>query len=309
MTSASNTAPSGYATAFAALCAGAVAMGLSPVFVRVSGGDVGPFASAFWRVALAIPLLYAWMRFEEARAPAGPRRRFGAASLLSGLAFSGDLLFWHLAIFNTTVANATFFCSTAPFFVVLLTWLVLRKPISRATLLGLALCMAGGAAIIGQSLQVDPSRLRGDLFGLATAVFFGLYFLTVARARETAGAARVTFESSLVTAAILLMVALAFEPHILPRTWQGSAALLAMAWVSHAGGQGLLVFALGRLPAVFSSLVIFLEAVAAAAFGWMLLAEPVSSVQAAGGALILVGIWIARPRREPRSEGVPIHAT
>jgi drug/metabolite transporter (DMT)-like permease len=169
--------------------------------------------------------------------------------------------------------------------------------------------MAGGAAIIGQSHQVDPARLRGDLFGLATAVFFGLYFLTVARAREAAGAARVTFESSLVTAAILLVVALAFEPRILPRTWQGSAALLAMAWVSHAGGQGLLVFALGRLPAVFSSLVIFLEAVAAAAFGWALLAEPVSSVQAAGGALILVGIWTARPKREPRSEGVPIHAT
>ena len=69
-----------------------------------------------------------------------------------------------------------------------------------------------------------------------------------------------------------------------------------MAWVSHAGGQGLLVFALGRLPAVFSSLVIFLEALAAALFGWVLLAERLSLPQALGGALILVGIWIARPK-------------
>ena len=67
-TSASTTAPSGagFSTAFLALCAGAVAMGISPVFVRYSAGDVGPFASAFWRVALALPILYAWMRVEEA---------------------------------------------------------------------------------------------------------------------------------------------------------------------------------------------------------------------------------------------------
>jgi len=206
------------------------------------------------------------------------------------------------------VANATFFCTTAPFFVILLTWLGLRQKVSRATVLGLISCMAGGAAIIGQSLQVDPARLRGDLYGVATAVFFGLYFLTVSRARETAGAARVTFEASLVTAAVLLVVALVLEPHILPRTWQGAASLLAMAWISHAGGQGLLVFSLGRLPAVFSSLVIFLEALAAALFGWALLAEAVSPTQAAGGALILFGIWIARPKPGASPGQNPVHA-
>ncbi|MBM6594932.1 DMT family transporter [Microvirga pudoricolor] len=299
MATASTQAPpgTGFAAAFAALCAGAVAMGISPVFVRYSSADVGPFASAFWRVALAMPVLYAWMRIEEGRAPASaPRRRFGRATILSGVAFAGDLFFWHLAIFNTTVANATFFGTTAPLFVILITWLVLRQRIASSTVLGLALCLLGGAAIIGQSLQVDPARLKGDLYGIATAFFFGLYFLTVSRARESAGAARVTFEASVITSAVLFVVALGLEPHILPRTWTGAAALLAMAWVSHAGGQGLLVFALGRLPAVFSSLVIFLEALAAALFGWVLLGEALTLPQALGGALILLGIWTARPR-------------
>ena len=58
-----------------------------------------------------------------------------------------------------------------------------------------------------------------------------------------------------------------------PPTLAGVAALLAMALVSHAGGQGLLAFALGHLPAAFSALVIFLEAVAAACFGWLILGE------------------------------------
>lgn len=286
----------GIAPALLALCAGAVAMGLSPVFVRFAAADVGPFASAFWRVALALPVLYAWMRLDE-RGQAAPRRSFTAPTVLAGLAFAGDLFFWHLSILATTVANATFFATTAPIFVVLIAWLALRRRIAPATLAGLGLCLLGGLSLIGQSLQVEPARIHGDLLGIPTAFFFGLYFLAVERARESgASAGRVTFELSVVTAAVLLVVTLLFDDRVWPGTANGWLALLAMAWVSHAGGQGLLSVALGRLPAVFSSLVIFLEAIAGAAFGWLLLGEPVTAIQALGGALILLGIWIARPR-------------
>lgn len=299
MSSPSTTArfETGYASAFAALCLGAVAMGISPIFVRFASADVGPFASAFWRVALSLPILYAWMRFEAAKAPAGvPRASFGKASILAGLAFTGDLFFWHLSILSTTVANATFFATMAPLFVILIVWLVLKQRISRGTVIGLALCLLGGAALIGQSLQVDPARIRGDLYGIITAFFFGLYFLAVGRARETAGAAQVTFEAGVVTSAALFVIAILFDTRVVPQTLEGVMALTAMAFISQAGGQGLLAVALGRLPPVFSSLVIFLEAVAAALFGWLILNEALTFVQSLGGALILVGIWAARPR-------------
>lgn len=280
-----------------ALCLGAAAMGISPIFMRMVAGEVGPLASAFWRVALALPLLYGWMRFEERGAPPA---RVGAATLLAGLAFAGDLVFWHVAVLATTVANATFFATTAPVFVVLVSWLVLRQPVGRGTLAGLALCLCGGAALIGQTLGIAPERLTGDLYGIATAFFFGLYFIFVARARATAGAARVTFLLSLVTAACLLAAALAIDAgRIWPRTAGTWATLVALAAISHAGGQGLLSVALGRLPAVYSSLVIFLEAMVAAGFAWLLLGEALTLVQASGGALILLGLWVARPRAGP----------
>ena len=288
------TPPAGLAGPFAALVIGACAMGASPIFVRLAAPEIGPFASAFWRVALALPLLYGWMRLEAA--PSGGRP--DGAILLAGAAFAGDLVFWHLAILATTVANATFFATTAPVFVVLITWLVFRRAVAGRTLGGLALCLAGGAALIGQSLEVAPGRIAGDLYGIVTAMFFALYFLSVSRARTGSGAGRVTFLSSLGTAAILLVVALAFDA---ARFWPQSpavwAALGGLAVVSHAGGQGLLAVALGRLPAVFSSLVIFLEAVFAAAAGWVVLGEALSAVQYAGGALILAGIWLSRPRK------------
>jgi drug/metabolite transporter (DMT)-like permease len=287
----------GFGPAFAALCAGAAAMGVSPLFVRFAAADVGPFASAFWRVFLAVPVLYAWMRLEEAGAPARSRG-LSRATVLAGLAFAGDLFFWHLSILKTTVANATFFACSAPIFVILVAWLVQRKRIAGATVGGLALCLAGGASLIGQSLELAPERILGDVYGIATAFFFGVYFIAVERAREGKGPGRVSFELTLVTAAALFIVALALEPRLLPQTWNGVAALLAMAWISHAGGQGLLSVALGRLPAVFSSLVIFLEGIVGAGMGWLVLNEALTAIQFAGGALILLGIWVARPRGE-----------
>jgi drug/metabolite transporter (DMT)-like permease len=112
------------------------------------------------------------------------------------------------------------------------------------------------------------------------------------------GAARVTLALSLVTASILLMVALVLDHgRFWPQSATTWAALLVLGLISHAGGQGLLSVALGRLPAVFSSLVIFLEAIVAAIAGWIFLGEALGPAQYAGGALILIGIWIARPRR------------
>lgn len=285
------------ATALAALVAGAVAMGASPIFVRLT--DVGPQASAFWRTALALPVLWLWMRIEERNLSSPLPFRFDRSVLLVGACFAGDLFFWHLAILNTTVANATFFAVTAPVFVVAGAFLFLGERSGIRELAGLALCLAGGAALIGQSYQVEPGRLVGDFYGIVTAFFFGAYVLAVRHARGRHGAARLMFLSTLVTAALLFAATFALPQQILPRTVESASALLALAFISQAGGQGLLAFALGSLPATFSSLVIFLEAVAAAALGYAVLGENLSIVQALGGLLILGGIFIARPRAAP----------
>jgi drug/metabolite transporter (DMT)-like permease len=285
--------PESIAAPLAALIVGAFAMGVSPIFVRLA--DVGPFTSAFWRVALALPVLYAWMRIGE-RGEKQPFARFSRATVLAGLAFAGDLFFWHLSIFKTSIANATFFATTTPIWVVLFGWLIFRHRASAAILAGLGLCILGGAALLAQSFQMKAGGALGDFFGLITGLFFGLYFLAVQAARGENSAARVTFEASLITAALLLAVALGLERQMLPHTALGLAALIALGWISHAGGQGLLSVALGRLPANFSSLVIFLEAVAAAGFAWAILGEPVTLIQAGGGLAILAGIYIARPR-------------
>jgi drug/metabolite transporter (DMT)-like permease len=282
------------AVAFVALVLGALAMGISPTFVRLA--EVGPFAGAFWRVFLALPFLYVWAMIEERGKPQGSVPRFPKATILAGVMFTGDLFFWHLAIFNTSVANATFFATTAPLFVAGAGFFVFGRKLSSAEGLGIVLCIAGGGVLIWESLGGSSHRVAGDLYGVATAFFFGIYFLAVERARQLQGAGRLIFESSLITAGFLLVVALIAGDDFLPETTTGYAALLGLGVISHFGGQGLLAVALGRLPALFSSLVIFLEAIAAALFAWLVLEEQLSVMQGLGGLVILIGIAVARPK-------------
>ncbi len=293
--------PPGMALGIVAMVAAALAMSISPSLVRLA--DVGPFASAFWRVGLALPVLWVWMRRAEAAEPAGtPRASFTGPTLLAGIVFAGDLFFWHLSVMKTTIANATFFATCAPIWVVLFGWLALGQRVGRPVLIGLGLCVAGGSALVAQSLAFNPAHAAGDALGIVTGVFFGLYFLAVGAARGRTGAARVTFELSLVSAALLLVSALVLDGHLLPHSVSGWAVLLTLALISHAGGQGLLSVALGRLPTGFSSLVIFLEALAAAGVAWAVLGEAVTPVQGFGGIAILGGLWIARPRAGTRLE-------
>ncbi len=285
-----------FAFAFSALVMGAIAMGISPVFVRLA--EVGPFASAFWRVSLALPFLFIWLWLEARQNAVSLRNTlvFDKAVLLTGVFFAGDLFFWHLSILNTTIANATLLSCLAPVWVALFSGAFIGEPVNRNTLVGLLICLVGAAFLIGGSFSVAPERLLGDIYGFLTSIFFGLYFLAVRVARRTHGTGALTFMGGCVTAAMLLAITLLAGQGLWPQTMAGVAALFALGLVSHIGGQGLLTLALGALSATFSSLVIFIEAVAAAFFGWLIFTEALEPIQIAGGSFILVGIWIARPR-------------
>ena len=287
--------------AILALCLGATAMGISPLFVRFA--EVGPFTSAFWRVALSLPLLFLWAIW-DGRHPASPRLGLPTpAVILAGLVFAGDLFFWHLAILNTTIANATLLATMAPVWVVIGSGLLIKEPVPRQTWTGLVLCLSGGAVLLGAGYSLTPERFLGDLYGVITSIFFGAYFLAVRFARRSTPPARLMAWSTTVTALALLFVALAFEDRLLPQTVTGYGALAALALFAHVGGQGLLAYALGHLPAAFSSLVIFMEALVAALCGRLLLGETIGLHQYVGAAAIFAGIYIARPR-PARGDGV-----
>lgn len=277
--------------AFLALLLGGAALGLSPIFVRLS--DVGPTASAFWRVVLAVPLFWVWaMARERPRAPVFPA--LGSGTVLAGLFFAADLAVWHWSIIYTTVANSTLLANFAPIFVTLGGWLLFRQHVSRLFIASMIVALAGTTLLVGPSFSVGGTQVLGDALGLLTAVFYAGYMLSIKRARARVSTAMLMSLSSTVTAAALLPVALLSPQPVLPAGAHGWSVLLGLALVSQVLGQSLIAYAFAHLSAALSSVTVLIQPVVATALAWALFGESLAWPQLVGGALVLAGIFIAR---------------
>jgi drug/metabolite transporter (DMT)-like permease len=284
--------------AIAALLLGAAAIAFAPIFVRLS--ELGPTATAFWRLAFSLPALWLWYAVQHRRrsstehpaAPIAPADRLGF--ILAGLFFAGDLALWHWSLRLTSVANATLLPNFAPVFVTLAGFLLFGERFSKLFLAGMAIAISGAVVLMGESLDLGPRHLLGDGLALATALFYAGYIVCVGRLRARHGTARIMAWSGLATCAALLPVALASGESLIAETARGWGVLIALGLFSHALGQSLIAYALAHLPAAFSSVGLLLQPALAALLAWLLLAEPISPWQAAGAVVILAGIVLAR---------------
>jgi drug/metabolite transporter (DMT)-like permease len=277
-------------TALAALLAGGCAIAFAPIFVRVS--DVGPTASAFWRVLLALPILWAWAL--AARSAGDGGARFSMPLVLAGLCFAGDLGVWHVSILFTSVANATLLANLAPIFVAVGGWFLFRQRVTPLFLAGMVTAMAGAFVLVGPSFAAGGRQLLGDALGVLTAAFYGGYFLAIKHLRDSRSTAAIMAGSTTVTAAVLLPVALATGETLLPASAAGWLVLIGLALVCQVGGQSLIAYAMAHLPASFSAVSLLIQPVMATLYAWALLGEGVGAAQLVGGAIVLAGIYVAR---------------
>ena len=287
--------------AFLCLLAGGCAIAFAPIFVRLS--DTGPLASAFWRCALATPLLWLWLWqtgdrlfFSSPGTEAGPgEKSLSPALILAGLFFAADLGVWHFSIVWTSVANSTLLANLAPIFVTLAGWLFWKQRFTRTFLVGMVVAIAGMFVLVGPNFAIGGTRLLGDALGALTAVFYAGYMLAIKDARDAqASTARLMAWSTTISAVALLPVALLAPQPFLPAAASGWLVLLALALVSQILGQGLIAYAFAHLPASLSSVSLLIQPVVAAAAAWMIFAEPVGPAQFIGGAIVLAGIWLAK---------------
>ena len=282
-------------TAFAVLLAGALAIAFSPIFVRLS--ELGPTATAFHRVFLALPALWLWSHL-DGRQKHPPRRPSRPSPCRPnpnrGRFFAADLAVWHWSILFTSVANSTLIANLAPIFVALGSFVLFQERFTKTFLSGMAVAMAGVGLLMGESFTVSLKSLLGDTLALVTAFFYAAYILAVGRLRARFSTAVIMSWSSLAAASALLPAALLAGEELVASTVYGWAVLFGLALISQAGGQSLIAYALAHLPAAFSSVSLLAQPVAATALAWIILAEPLSPWQGLGAMVTLAGILLAR---------------
>ncbi len=284
------------AYALAALFAGAAAIGTSALFVKVS--ETGPVATAFWRVALALPFLGLWASRTARPAPSAKNRRLLWSA---GFFFAGDLAVWHWSIILTSVANATLLANFAPIFVTLAAWLLLRHRPGQGFLVSMTVALAGMLLLIGPDFVATGRAWLGDVLGVITAMFYAAYQLTVNRARANLSTARIMAWSSAITAAFLVPIVMLSGEAWLPATGYGWLKLAGLALIAQVAGQSLIAYALAHLSATFVSVGLLLQPVVAAILAWLLLGETLTTWQLAGGVLVLAGIAAARHAEQDKN--------
>ena len=301
-----------------ALFFGALAIAFAPIFAKMSmaGGNVGPAASAFWRVTFALPVFASFVAIRHWRARAEKRAANGEEEValieaaadaplparvfwlaLPGILFAGDLATWHIALEYTSAASSTLLANLQAVIVGLVGWLFLKERLKGIFPIGAALALAGVAVLITNAPdEVEPGRnpLKGDLLSVVTACFYASYILSIKHLRRRYSVITIMTTASAASSVCLLLVALAVGDQMLSRTSGGWWALLGMGLVAHCMGQGLIAYALAKLPASFSAVSLLLQPVAVAVFGWLLLSEALSVMQMIAGMLVLTGIYLAR---------------
>jgi drug/metabolite transporter (DMT)-like permease len=296
--------------ALLALFGGALAIGSSGIFVRLS--ETGPTATAFWRGLLALPALALWAWLERRRAPLSAAGARQAPSLRdpmffwAGVFFAGDLALWHSSLLLTSIAASTLEANCAPMLVTLLAWALWGERPRLAFLGAIALAFGGMLLILVPKLGAGSHALLGDALGLGTACFYAAYILAVARLRVRHGTGIVMFASTLVFT--LLLLPLALTQPFLPVSAHGWWVLIGCALTAQVLGQSLIAYALAELPATFSAVGLYAQVIAAAIYAWLLLHERLAPVQIAGGVVVLAAIALARRagRAPPAAAAQPL---
>ncbi len=278
--------------AFIALLVGNLALACGPFLVRNSG--VGPVAAGFWRLALALPFL--WAIAAMFRQPVHlPRRSLTIALALAAFFFAADLAAWHAGILLTKLGNATLFGNISSFFFAAWgLWLVRKWP-SVLQSAALSLAALGCALLMWGSAELSAANLRGDLLAVLAGLLYTFYLILVERTRGELQPLPLLFLASLFGAIMLLPVSLALGERIFPDNWTG---IIALAICSQLIGQGLLVYALGHVPPLVVGIAMLTQPALSALLGWLYYGETLTARDWLGAAMIVVALVLVRLKQK-----------
>jgi drug/metabolite transporter (DMT)-like permease len=263
-------------------CAGAAGYGVTVVIGRELARDgLEPATALGIRFAIAAAVLGALLGLRGVPRPA-PR---AAAKLLAlgAIGYAGQSTLFYLSLQRGTAATSILLFYAYPPLVCLIGWVALgeRRP-CRRTCLALALS-AGGTALVASAgpVEIDPLAV---LFALSSALVFALYVL--AGQRLAGGIDAITTAAVVAAGAALGSAGRGALTHSLQAPGDRWTLLVAYGLFT-AAAFTLMFAALGRLGARRTSVVMTLEAVFAVGLATLVLGEPLTPAQAAGGACVL----------------------
>jgi drug/metabolite transporter (DMT)-like permease len=306
---------SGYrASGIALALAGVVGFSFRPLFIKLAyayptaaGAAVSPVTLLFLRMALALPFFAATAWWLQGRGPRLTGRDWAAVCALGfvGYYLASFLDFVGLQYVGAGLGRLILFLY--PTLVVLLSMLFLHKRPGRREIAALAMSYAGIALVVsnqfGHSTQ-GSFFLLGALLVFGSALCYAIYLVAGGQMVRRIGSMRFTAYTMIVSTLPAVAQFFVLEPMSsleLPAAVWGYAVLIAT--LCTVLPVFLVAEALKRIGANHFALIGAAGPVTTAFAGAIGLEEPVTWLQAAGGALVILGVLLVSLR--PAAKGSP----
>lgn len=273
------------------LVVGVASVSTAAIFIRLA--DAPPLVIAAYRLlfasALVVPAAWLWSRRELRAMSRGDVRR----TVVSGLFLALHFALWITSLEHTSVASSVVLVTTTPLWVSLAAPFVLGEKVPRAMYGGIAAALLGVLVIARGDVAIGREALLGDVLALGGALAAAAYFLVGRGVRHRVPLlpyVSIAYGTAAVVLACAAVLSGAAMTGYSSETW---SYLIAMAIVPQILGHSSFNWALARLSAPFVAATVLGESVGSTVLAWLVLNEAPPATTVVGGALILVGLFVA----------------
>ena len=279
------------------LLLGAVILwGWTFVATKIVVAELGPVEIFALRLAIGVPFLGGVLLLKRVGL------RFTGADvaplLVGSVIFTLHFLVQIAGLVTTTATNTGWIIAVTPLILAALSFLFLRERIGWNGVAGLVVATAGILILVSRGRPSDLRWLRstGDWLVLASAHTWAAYTVVTRNLVRRRDPLAVTFVILLAAAAITagLFVMSGRVDNIRHLSPRGVAAILYLAIPGLALGQWFWQEGVARVGATRAGVYLYLEPLATLVLAVPLLGEPFSSSVAAGGALVLSGVYLGQ---------------
>jgi drug/metabolite transporter (DMT)-like permease len=282
------------------LAAGLSTFAFAPIIVRLAG-ESHPLELATIRTVSAVLLLLPfWLYYKKKQVQETfYTRREKIKAVFAGGCLGLHFIFWIASLSYTSVASASVLVTTHPIFLILIESLLMKRPFSRLTWIGVFTAFAGsvwlGLSDTAYNGQFEHATL-GNLMALTASGLFVLYFILSSTLRQKSTWIDYLFRVYFATAVtcVLLMVVLQVPLTLaLPVVLCG----LALAIGPQILGHGSMNFAVKYISPTILSTLILTEPVFATVLAFILFAELPLLMSIVAMFVILAGVllsWLGR---------------
>ena len=265
------------------------------VGIRDAGREISAGPLSLGRLVVASVCLGVLVAARREALP--PRADVPRLVLCSLLWFAAYNVILNTAEHDVDAGTAAMLVNTGPIIIAVLAGLLLREGFPRRLVAGCAIAFAGAVVIGAATSERGVDAGWGAALCLAAAAAYAGGVVAQKPLLERTSPLQVTF----LACAIAVVACLPFAPDLVHDARGASAT--AVAWTVYLGafptalGFTTWAFALSRTTAGRMGATLYLVPPVAVVLGWLVLSETPPALALAGGALCLVGVFVARGGR------------